>query len=195
MLASSEGGDRAASPESDREFSLRLVELLKAGHSFSGHERDFLAWNRRDGRFLEISGVTGADSPSDGRAAVYFDYDDDGDADIFLKAMHGPAHFLFRNDVGQDAAFVRVALRGTKSGRDAFGAVVRLKTSAGILARMKSGGAGYLSQNDPRLLFGLGKATRAEWLEIAWPSGLVERHPGPKAGESLLLVEGAGVGR
>ncbi len=139
--------------------------------------------------------MTGADSPSDGRAAVYLDYDNVGDADIFLKAMHGPAHFLFRNDIGQDHAFVRVALRGTKSGRDAFGAVVRMKTPAGILARMKSGGAGYLSQNDPRLLFGLGEATRAEWLEVAWPSGLVERHPGPNAGASFLLVEGAGVRR
>jgi len=154
-----------------------------------------VALNLRDGRFLDVSGASGADSPTDGRAAVYVDVDDDGDYDVFLKAMHGPAHFLYRNEVGQDARSVRVALRGTKSGRDAFGAVVRLNTPAGVLARMKSGGSGYLSQNDPRLLFGLGDAERAEGLEVAWPSGLRERHAGPAAGASLLLVEGTGVAR
>jgi thiol-disulfide isomerase/thioredoxin len=39
------------------------------------------------------------------------------------------------------------------------------------------------------LLFGLGGDPGAEWMEVSWPSGLKQRFDGPKAGESLLLVE------
>ena len=104
--------------------------------------------------------------------------------------MHGPAHLLFRNQVGQDLNFIRVGLRGTRSGPDAFGAVVRMKTSAGVLTRVMNGGGGFLSQSDPRMLFGLGRDQRAEWMEIRWPSGLVQHFDGPEAGASLVLIEG-----
>lgn len=165
------------------------LAYLKQGFSFSGYERDLLCLNTRDGRFLDVSGASGADSISDGRAAAFLDYDDDGDTDIFLRAMHGPAHFLFRNEIGQRRKSVRVEILGTRSGKDAFGTVVRVKTSQGILARMKSGGCGFLAQHDPRLLFGLKDDDRAEWLEVTWPGGRKERLPGPRAGERVRLVE------
>jgi thiol-disulfide isomerase/thioredoxin len=89
-----------------------------------------------------------------------------------------------------DSGFVRIALRGTDSGRDAFGAEVRLKTSAGILTKVKAGGSGFVSQSDPRLLFGLGSDGAAEWLDVTWPSGAIQRFAGPAAGSSILVVEG-----
>ncbi len=178
--------DRSQSAE---DFALGQSDLFAAGFSFSGHERDLLCLSLGGNRFLDISGVSGADSVSDGRAAVRADFDNDGDLDIFLRALHGPSHFLLANQVGQDAGWIRIALSGTASGKDAFGAVVRLKTAAGVLTRIKSGGSGFVSQSDPRLLFGLGPDERSEWLEVTWPSGLVQRHPGPPAGASLLLIE------
>jgi hypothetical protein len=167
------------------------LAYLKEGYSFSGYERDLLCLNLRNGRFLDVSGASGADSITDGRAAVFLDYDDDGDTDVFLRAMHGPAHLLFRNEVGQRRKWVRVEVSGTRSGRDAFGTVVRMKTSQGILARVKSGGSGFLAQHDPRLLFGLLDDDRAEWLEVTWPGGRKERLPGPRAGETVRLREAA----
>jgi len=68
--------------------------------------------------------------------------------------------------------------------------VVRIETSAGTLTKIKAGGSGFLSQGDPRLLFGLGSDSVARSLEVTWPSGLVQRFPGPAAGSSLLVVEG-----
>ena len=138
--------------------------IFKAGFSFSGYERDFLALNAGGGKFLNISGVSGVDSISDGRGSVFADLDNDGDLDIFLTAMQREAHYLFRNNVGQRNGFLRVELEGDRGGRDAFGAVVRVKTSAGILTKVKAGGSGYLSQWDPRLTFGLGAASHAEWV-------------------------------
>lgn len=162
------------------------------GYSFAGWTADRIYLNQAGGRFLDVSGVAGADSfPSDARASVYADFDNDGDLDIFVRATHGRSHFLFRNEVGQDNGFLRVTLEGRASGRDAFGTVVRVKTPALTLMKFKHGNNGYLDQPDPRLLFGLGKSSAVEWLEVRWPSGLIQRLPGPfRAGSSLLIVEG-----
>lgn len=174
-----------------REKSSGQRRKLGDGLSFSGYERDFLAFNVSGKRFVQFSGVSGADSITDGRAALYADLDNDGDRDILLRVAHDRlGQRLFRNEVGQDAGFLRIALRGRESGRDAFGAVVRVKTSAGTLTQVKSGGSGYLSQHDPRLLFGLGGDARAERIEVHWPSGKDQSFPGLPAGDSVLLVEG-----
>jgi thiol-disulfide isomerase/thioredoxin len=185
-VASTEEGSEADFSD----FGQQLGEFLGAGFSFSGYERDQLMLNLGEGQFLDISGVSGMDSITDGRGAVFADFDNDGDLDVFLRAMHGTAHLMFRNNVGNAQGFLRITLEGRESTRDAFGAVVRVKTSRGILTKVKSGGSGYLSQSDPRLLFGLGEDAKAEWLEVTWPSGKKDRLEGPAANTSLLLREG-----
>ncbi len=136
------------------------------GFSLSGHERDVLYLNVEGQKFVDISGISGLDSVSDGRGAVYADFDNDGDPDIFVHTIQGPAHLLFRNNIGQRNAWVRVSIVGSASGRDAYGATVRVKTTQGIQTKIKSGGEGFLSQHDPRLLFGLGSDAVAEWIEV-----------------------------
>jgi len=164
--------------------------IFAEGFSFSGYERDALFLNLGSKKLLDISGVSGIDSITDGRAAVFADFDNDGDLDVFVTTIQGQGHLLFRNNVGQKNAFLRVALQGARSGRDANGAVVRVQTSAGTLAKIKSAGSGFLSQHDPRLLFGLDKDTRVEAIEVTWPSGEVEKFRGALAGTSVLLQEG-----
>src|SRR6266849_3836828 len=64
---------------------------------------------------------------------------------------------------------------GTKSNRDAIGARVTVSAAGhNQLQEVRSGG-GYVSQSDFRLHFGLGRATKADAVEIRWPSGLVQR--------------------
>ena len=181
MVAASEKVEQAGS-ESYHEDHMGAI--FKEGFSFSGYERDLLALNLGDGKFLDISGVSGVDSISDGRGAVFADFDNDGDPDIFLTTAQGEAHYLFRNNIGNENGFLRVALEGTKAGRDAFGAVVRVKSSAGVQTKLKAGGSGYLSQHDPRLLFGLGEDERAEYVEVVWPGGDVQRIEGVPASTS-----------
>lgn len=168
--------------------------MFGQGFSFSGYERDPLYLNLGGKKFTDISGVSGIDSITDGRAGVFADFDNDGDLDVFSTTIQNQAHLLFRNNVGQDNNFLRIALEGgVQSGRNAFGAVVRVKTSAGILTKIKSGGSGFISQHDPRLLFGLGKDERAEWVEVTWSNGKVERFEGAaNSGSTLLLKQGAG---
>ncbi len=170
-----------------------LAKMFRDGFSFSGYERDGLFLNRGDHTFTKISGVSGIDSPSDGRGSVFADFDNDGDLDIFVTTIQGQAHLLFRNNVGSDRQHLRILLVGKESGEDAFWSEVRLKTSRGIQTKLKSGGAGYLSQHDPRLLFGLDQSETIEWMEVTWPSGRTDRFLDIAAGSSWTLVEGDGL--
>lgn len=169
--------------------------IFGQGFSFSGYERDPLFLNNKGKKFQDISGVSGIDSITDGRAAVFADFDNDGDYDVFLTTIQGQSHLLFRNNVGQDNHWLRIVLEGGKDlGRDAYGSVVRVKTSQGTLTKVKAGGSGFLSQHDPRLLFGLGQDEQAQSIEVTWANGKVESFSGAaKAGTTLLLREGTGV--
>jgi len=180
---------------SDTEFAPSAEQfrlILEEGFSFSGHERDLLSLNLGGKKYLDISGISGIDSITDGRAAVFADFDNDGDLDVFLTTPQGQTHLLFRNNIGQDNNWLRIALEGgSAAGREAFGAVVRVRTSAGTLSKVKGGGQGYTAQHDPRLLFGLGSDERAEWIEVTWPNGEIERFEADaRAGTSLLLQQG-----
>ena len=168
--------------------------MFGQGFSFSGYERDPLYLNLGGKKFTDISGVSGIDSITDGRAGVFADFDNDGDTDVFSTTIQNQAHLLFRNNVGQDNNYLRIDLEGDQRiGTDAFGAVVRVKTSAGILTKIKSGGSGFISQHDPRLLFGLGTDKKAESTEVTWSNGEVERFKGSAhSGATLLLKKGSG---
>ena len=168
--------------------------MFGQGFSFSGYERDPLFLNLGNRKFVDISGCSGIDSVSDGRAGVFADFDNDGDLDVFSTTIQGQSHLLFRNNVGQDSRLLRVALEGGKSiGRDAWSAVVRVRTSAGTLTKTKAGGSGFISQHDPRLLFGLGTDESADSVEVTWPDGTVEPFAGPfAAGTTVRLVQGKG---
>lgn len=186
-MASTVGEDR---PGNDDYQSDHMRLIFSEGFSFSGFERNRLYLNLKGQRFKDISGVSGIDSIADGRAAVLADFDNDGDLDVFVTTIQGQGHLLFRNNVGHDNNFIRITLEGKSSGKDAFGAVVRVKTSQGVLTRLKAGGSGFLAQHDPRLLFGLGQQENAHSVEVTWPSGEVQQLGPIKAGSSLRIVEG-----
>ena len=190
MSQSNDGKDEKGALRSDQNQLM-----FGQGFSFSGYERDPLYLNLGGKKFTDISGVSGIDSITDGRAGVFADFDNDGDLDVFSTTIQNQTHLLFRNNVGQDNNFLRVILEGDgkTASRDAFGSVVRVKTSAGIETKIKSGGSGFISQHDPRLLFGLGKDTKAESIEVTWSNGKVEKFDGDAlAGSTLILKAGTG---
>ncbi len=147
MLASTTGMEEAGNSGYQNDHMSRI---FSQGFSFSGFERDKLYLSLGGEKFVDISGLSGLDSVTDGRGAAYGDFDNDGDYDVFLTSLQGQVHHLFRNNVGQEGNFVRVALEGRKSGRNAYGSEVRLKTSAGLLTKIKAGGSGFVSQSDSR---------------------------------------------
>lgn len=167
-------------------------QMYAEGKSFSGNERDKLFFNKGDATFLDLSALSGCDSPNDGRAAIGADFDDDGDIDLFVHDLQRERHNLYRNDLdGRGAGFLKVRLRATRGQHEAIGATVAVAGPRGKVAQVLARGAGFLSGQAPELVFGLG-AVRETEVEVRWPGGGVERFGGIAAGSRVLLVQGAG---
>jgi hypothetical protein len=78
---------------------------------------------------------------------------------------------------------------GTKSNRDAIGAVVRIFYNGQSQSRVVRGGSSYLSQSELPLTFGVGKHDKIERASIEWPSGRKEEYKDLTAGKSYQCIE------
>ena len=150
--------------------------------------------NRGKGMFREIAAEVGGsfDQPKVGRGLAYGDFDRDGDLDLLLTTNNGPA-YLYRNDQLAGNGSIRFRLLGTKSNRDAIGAMVRVFASGLTQSRLVKGGSSYLSQSELPVTFGLEKRDRIEGLVIDWPSGRTEEYKNLAAGRCYECTEGKGI--
>src|SRR5439155_6993358 len=126
--------------------------------------------NNGDGTFTDVAFVNGADRVEDGRGLSIFDYDRDGRLDILIRNFRQPAQLL--QNQGTAGHWIELKLVGVRSNRDAVGARLRLHLAGGVQTRSVTAGSGYLSGSSLVQHFGLGRTTRAEHIEIDWPSGL-----------------------
>jgi hypothetical protein len=149
-----------------------------------------LFMNLGNGKFQDVVGSNGGDfaAPRVGRGLAFADFDRDGDLDLLLTTNNGPA-YLFRNDLNSGNRFLRVHLTGTKSNRDAIGAVVRIYHGGETQMRTVRGGSSYLSQSELPLTFGVGKSERIDRLTIEWPSGASQEFASVSAAKSYKLHE------
>jgi hypothetical protein len=153
-----------------------------------------LFWNQGGARFRDVAGEVGGgfDQPKIGRGLACGDFDRDGDLDLLLTTNNGPA-FLYRNDQTAGNRSIRFRLRGTKSNRDAVGAVVKIYYSGQMQSRTVRGGSSYLSQSELPVTFGLGKRDKVERATIDWPSGRAEEFKNLSAGKSYQCIESKGL--
>src|SRR6266851_2365524 len=127
------------------------------------------------------------------RGAAFGDLFNDGKIDVVLNTIDGPP-VLLRNVVSNGNNWVTLKLTGgTKSPRDAIGAKAFL-TANGMTQRndVISGGS-YISNNDMRLHFGIGRAKQVDKLEVRWPDGSNENISLPGINRVFTIVEGKGV--
>ena len=156
--------------------------------------------NRGNRTFENATPTLGADlnRPMMARGAAYADFDGDGDLDMAVATLNGPAH-LFRNDGGNRKNWLRVRLSGSRSNRSAIGAVVRVTSASGTQWQMVHSGSSYASQSDLALTFGLGDDTRVSRIDVEWPSGRTQtfqdlapnRTIGVDEARGLVLSDGA----
>jgi hypothetical protein len=146
--------------------------------------------NEGNGRFAEVGKLagTGFATPHVGRGVAFADFDNDGFMDVVV-ANNGDSPLLLHNSAGNGNHFLNFRLLGTKSNRDSMGA--RIRVVAGTMSEIReiAGGGSYRSQSDLRANFGLGKAGRAETVEVAWPSGLRQVFHNVEADKFYLIEE------
>ncbi|MGA8539085.1 MAG: FG-GAP-like repeat-containing protein, partial [Terriglobales bacterium] len=181
-----------AKPSHDYEQGWSAInELIRADGTWSGYERNIFYANNGDGTFSDISGVVGLDFLEDGRAFSLADFDHDGRLEVFLKNRNGPQLRVLKNVMEGLPPSIAFRLRGTKSNRDAIGAVLTVETELGRQTKSLQAGSGFLSQHSKDIFFGLGAAKGPVHASIRWPSGVVQELRDLPVNHRVWLEEGS----
>ena len=149
------------------------VDRVPSGSSY--RQPNQLFSNQGKGVFLEVSAQSGPGLSivQVSRGASFGDYDNDGDVDVFVVNLND-APTLLRNDGGNSHNWLAVQVFGSRVNRDGVGARIRLVAGGKTQWRTINGASSYLSHNDIRAHFGLGKQERVDLIELTWPDGTTQ---------------------
>ena len=168
-----------------------MIGLFKPQVSY---RQELLLFENHGADFENVSDTAGSVFREEhaARGLAVGDYDNDGDGDV-LVSNNGAAPLLLRNDTEQANQWVGLRLIATESNPEGVGAVVAWKAGGVERSRFRTSGGSYLSSHDRREILGLGSAASAEWIEIRWPGGTVDRLEGVTPGAYHTVREGTGV--
>ncbi len=184
-------------PDNDGDHDL----VMTNGVSFVAVPGPFplpLRFWRNDGPGVmpEVAAAAGLTDQGDGKGLLTFDYDQDGDLDLFVVNNAG-APVLYRNDGGNDNDWIRVRVRGRNSNRDGFGARVEVRVTPTSPPQVREIGASthFLGQSERVAHFGLGPGPGGPVHEVKvfWPKGYRSNILRDVArNQTLLVVEPLG---
>jgi enediyne biosynthesis protein E4 len=155
-------------------------------------EPPLLLHNDRKGAFQNVSDAAGGafHTGYTARGLAVGDFNNDGATDlVFTRLDDTPV--LLRNNARRENAWVGLELEGARSNRDAIGAKIAVTAGNRKLVRWITGGSGYLSSHDKRVIVGLGNQSSPSSVkaEIVWPSGTVQQVSDLKLNRYNRVVE------
>jgi enediyne biosynthesis protein E4 len=167
------------------------VDSQHLGSNFQ--EPRILYHNNGDGKFTDISasagpGITNAMSS---RGLAVGDLWNDGRLSAVVSNMNAPPSLLV-NQVRTANHWVAFRAIGTKSNRDGIGARIRVHAGARTLVDEVRSGSSFDSNNDMSVHFGLRTAAKVDWVEVRWPSGLLEKFENVSVDGVRTIKEGTG---
>jgi tetratricopeptide (TPR) repeat protein len=168
-----------------------INELIRSDGTWSGYERNVFYANNGDGTFSDVSAAVGLDFLEDGRSFALADLDHDGRLEVVLKNRNAPQLRVLKNVVDELPPSVAFRLEGSKSNRDAIGAVVTIDAGGLRQTRVLQAGSGFLSQHGKDVFFGLGSAKEHINASIRWPSGRVQELPDLPINGRIWVKEGS----
>ena len=174
------------------------IERLKIDIHYREPKTVYL--NLGNGRFRDVSEQLGEAilAPLSGRGCAFGDFDNDGDIDVVINPVNDQPQLLRCDWLGSGANknhWLKIRTVGVRSNRSGIGA--RIKCITGQHAQIdevRSGGS-YASQSDLRVHFGLGNASRADRIEVRWPSGHTDVLENVSADRLIYVEEGRGIVR
>ena len=167
-------------------------EMEKSQLKRSYRQRALLYYNLGNGTFRDVTNQAGPgfQAARSSHGAAVGDLDNDGALEIVISNVNDTPTLLKNH--GDRQNWLQVKTVGSQSNRAGIGA--RLILYSGTrrqIEEVRSGGS-YISQNDLRRHFGLGSASKADRLEVYWPSGRRESFRDLKANQLVLIKEGSG---
>jgi hypothetical protein len=167
------------------------VDRQHLGSNFK--EPKILYHNNGNGTFTDISANAGPGitAVSSARGLAIGDLWNDGRMSAVISNMNAPPMLLV-NDVRNGNHWIAFRTVGSKSNRDGIGAKITARAGARTLVDEVRSGSSYVSHSDIRIHFGLGATAKVEWVQVRWPSGLVERFENLPVDAIHTLKEGSG---
>jgi enediyne biosynthesis protein E4 len=134
---------------------------------------NFLYINRGDSTFVNKAPEWGLDAPSCSQGAAYADLDNDGDLDLVVNNMDEPAFIYENKTIGKGSEknhsnFVQISLNGKLPNRFGIGAKVLVYTNGKQQLQECTLTKGYQSSVEPKLTFGVGKASAVDSIVVIW---------------------------
>jgi len=162
-------------------FHGGLIHMIPQEHS--------LFRNLGNGVFEDVSKQGGAvlDVKTVARGGCFADYDNDGKVDAYMVNLNAQGTLL-HNVTQTTNHWLTVKLKGTRSNRDGLGAHLELTAGGRTQVAERTSASGYLSQDDGRIHFGLGAASKVDKLLVRWPTGKEQIIASPKI-DAVLTVE------
>ena len=146
--------------------------------------------NNGDGTFSEVSSSSATDHNGRAYGTGVTDYDDDGGLDIFFSNS-GETSVLLHNESAKQH-WLKLNLIGKESNHNGVGAIVRVDDGARRQVQQLVAGYSMVSGGgDLTLHFGLGARTKAQRLEVQWPSGKKDILFNAEANRTLEIIEGS----
>jgi hypothetical protein len=190
--------------DNDRDLDLIVTNGYYTGPTVpAGFENDPIKLFRNNGQgpfvttFTNVASEVGMTDTSQGRGLLKFDYDRDGDLDVFI-VNNFQTPILYRNDGGNEAGdWLQIDTQGTISNADGVGAFITVTPDLAFpnkkLVHEITLSSSFLSQSEPIAHFGLGlNSGLIDKVRIEWPaSGIVQELFDVSPNQRLFIRETA----
>ncbi|MGK2861862.1 MAG: VCBS repeat-containing protein, partial [Chitinophagaceae bacterium] len=171
---------RTTSGKTDyRKFISNIPSTTLQNYAFS---------NTGNLKFKNNAANLGLSQLSFSNGAAYGDLDNDGDLDLVVNNINSES-FLYRNNANEHSGnhFLKVKFNGPGKNLFGIGAEVRLILNDGIKVLQNFNTRGFESSIEPSLLFGLGKVSVIDSLQVTWPDGNVQFITQVKSDQTITL--------
>jgi Tfp pilus assembly protein PilF len=166
------------------------IDLVAVGESASGGGEIRLLRNLGTNGWADATKDTHLDAVklTQPRAEAIADIDGNGSADL-LVTQAGGEPVLLRNEGATQHNWMRIDLKALNDNKSGFGTKVELYAGPLYQKWESVGSSGYLGQNAPSILAGLGSEKNAEVVRLLWPSGVPQDEINLAAKKELSIGE------